>query len=211
MRGRFNAIAIGLAVLAGVAPRAQTPPAQGPGIYLHLADETGEHVVPLHGLMVTEIKQKGTLKMVMTQGFAKGSIEGSIRGSAADVRVKSGDVTLQLILADPAASANKGFPDDPTRMFSGDYMPPSAKSAEEFVLLRLTPTKDNTRETQLGTTGRGGTSNKSKDAVELASAMSGPRAYIVHPKAPLPPGEYGLTWAPNGTAGQMWDFGVDPK
>lgn len=212
MRRPSRSLALGFVVLAGIAPRAQAPAAQPPGIYVRIADEGGaERLVPLHGSMVQEIKQKGTLKMMMTQGFAKGSIEGELPGATAATRVRGGDVVIRFVFSDHADSSNGTTFDDPMKMMSGDYMPPKAKSADEFVLLRLNPTSDNKRQAQMGTTGRGGASSKSKDAVAFAAVMTSPHAFVGHPKEPLAPGEYALLWAPNGPGGQMWDFGVDAK
>jgi hypothetical protein len=36
-----------------------------------------------------------------------------------------------------------------------------------------------------------------------------PKVFRIRPAAPLPPGEYGFSWMQQGTAGAIWDFGVD--
>ncbi len=95
-------------------------------------------------------------------------------------------------------------------MASGDSMP-AGRTAEDFVLLRMTP-KNNARQTELGKQGRSGRLENSKDAVACTIERVGDNACRVRPREALAPGEYAFTAnGQAGAGGQLWDFGVDGK
>jgi hypothetical protein len=201
-------------VLMAVSAIAQAPPDKpATGIYLEVPGKTGDDGrVKLQAVIVQEVKQTGMLKMIASQGLLGGGVVEGIGGTRASVRAAAGDVTFDFYL-DPQAYARSKQPmsmDEAMKMMSGDSMPIVAQSADEFVLLHLTP-KDNTRQAQVGTSGRSGKMGKSKDAVPFSIEKLGEGVFRVRPKEPLPPGEYAFMISTEGRSGEFWDFGVDGK
>ncbi len=217
---RSHGLAVACSVLALCAPavaRPASPPV--PGIYLEMPGKSGDEArVRLKAELIQNEKQTGTAKMVISQGFAKAGIVGVIGGSSASVRVPSGDVAFYFYLDPKADSGSSQMNmEEAMKMMQGEGMPRDVKSADEFVLLRMTP-KEDTRQAEIGTTGgffgRGGGMGKSKDAVPCSVENLGGGAYRVRPKQPLAPGEYAFTvhsQAGGGAGGQFWDFGVDGR
>ncbi len=207
---RFAALsAVVLASFA--APTARTLSSPSPGLYLDVPGNTSDDArVKLRGVMVTNVRQKGTWKMVVSQGFAGTAVVGSINGAHASVRAPSGDVTFYLYLDTHATPSNQMSMTDAMNMMNGEGIPANVRSADDFVLLHLT-VKDNGREAQVGTSGRGGMSNKSKDAVPCTVEKLGDGAFRVKPSTPLAPGEYAFSTMGQGNASELWDFGVDGK
>jgi hypothetical protein len=95
---------------------------------------------------------------------------------------------------------------------SGEGMPYGSTNAAEFVLVRL-KTAGDSRLLVTPQGDQGGHAEIPKEAVPLNVEASGPRAFSVHPKTPLTPGEYAFYWNSGGRGfgGQIWDFGIDSK
>jgi hypothetical protein len=203
-------------VLMGASAIARAPSPPSPGIYLEKPGPIGDDArVKLHAVIVQQVKQTGLAKMMVSQGFAKGGMVGVIGGASASVRAPGGDIAFYFSLDPQAGSRSRQMSmEEAMKMMDGDSMPPNVRSAEEFVLLHMTP-KDDTRQAQLGTVGgiggRGGGMGKSKDAVPCSVEKLGDGAFRVRPKEPLAPGEYAFTLTAQGQGGQLWDFGVDAK
>jgi hypothetical protein len=123
------------------------------------------------------------------------------------VRAPSGDVTFYFYLDPQAGAGSQASMDDAMKMLDGTAMP-AVRSADEFVLLHMTP-KDDSRQTQMGTMGRGSQMGHSKDAVPCSVEKLGDGTFRVRPKSPLAPGEY--AFMPSAEGGRLWDFGVDGK
>ncbi len=198
-----------LLIASAAVPTAGARSSPSPGIYLDAPGATSDEAgVKLRGVMVTNIRQTGALKMVLSQGFGKSALVGSINGAHASVRAPSGDVTFYVYL-DPHPS-NQTSMADALNMMSGEGMPANVRSADDVLLLHLT-VKDGAREAQVGTAGRGGVSNKTKDAVPCTIEKVGEGAFRVKPNAPLAPGEYAFSAMGQGNGNEFWDFGVDGK
>ncbi len=199
------------ATLMGATVVGQAPPAPAPGIYLQVPGKSGdEGSVKLRGVMVTEMKQKGMLKMIATSGIAKSGVIGAIPGGHATVRVPAGDIAFTISLNTGRAGSGPANLEQMMNAMNGDSMP-AGRTAEDFVLLRMTP-KDNTREAELGKQGRSGRLENSKDAVPCSLERVSDNVFRVRPKDALPPGEYAFTAnGQAGAGGQLWDFGVDGK
>ncbi len=211
-RTRMIVAAIGAAIaLMGTFAMAQAPAPPSPGIYLQMPGKGGdEGRVRLRAVMVTEMKQKGMLKMVATSGLAKSAVVGAIAGEHAAVRAPAGEIQFIIYLNPGAAGSGPGNLEEMMKMSNGDSMP-AGRSAEDFVLLRMTP-RNNTREAELGKQSRSGRLENSKDAVPCSVERVGDNAFRVRPREALAPGEYAFTAnGQAGAGGQIWDFGVDGK
>ncbi|HTK30267.1 MAG TPA: hypothetical protein VL309_11975 [Vicinamibacterales bacterium] len=199
-------------LLAVAAVRGQAPESRAAGIYL--SDDQAGHprVVQLHATMMTDVKQKGMAKSMLTQGFSKMESYGVIAGGAATVRTSTDGVTFLFYFDEPSSAQPTLNMENAMHMMSGDTMPAKARSAQEFVLLHLTPANDS-RQAQIGTTGRRGSNASSKDAVSIVVGTVSERVFKVQAKERLAPGEYAFVWANGssgtGIGGQFWDFGVD--
>ncbi len=182
-------------------------PAAAPGIFLSKSGAGGDSVrVP--GQVVTRMRQTGMLKVMLTGGHAQGNLVGTIDGAKSPVRAASGRVSFRFQLNSRSdASARTDMPGgDMMSMMSGDYMPPKARQADQFILVRLRPTGD-AREASFGSPN--GRNSSIKDAIPFTSEPLGTTAFRVTPKEPLAPGEYAFMFRSEGGGGQLWDFGVD--
>jgi hypothetical protein len=201
------------ALLVGqLTPRAQEP-AKPQGIFISAPDAAAQpRVAQLHAIMVTDIKQKGLMKIMLTQGHAKGSTEGTIPGAAAAVRTQGGDISFEFHFDENAGKPATQDLDEAMKWMSGESLPRGATSADTFVLVHLHVAKG-ARSLDLGTMGGQGNAAPSKDAVAISTQAVGLRTFKVQPKEPLEPGEYAFYWNGNGKGfgGQLWDFGVDGK
>lgn len=209
MRSFRLACAALAAIVVVPALAADQPAARAAGIFLTTATASG--AVRLHGQMLQRMRQTGMLKTMLTGGFGKSDVVGELGGSRAAVRAPSGSPSFELRLAgDTASSPSAGMGmADLLSAVSGDMMPPQARSADEFALIRL-HVKGDSREAHVGTVGgRSGQSGKSRDAVPFRSEAEGAGVFRVTPSQPLAPGEYAFYFAARGPGGQLWDFGVD--
>ncbi len=202
----------------GAAMLAQAPATRAPGIYVAPAGAPfDDSAVRLHGQTMT-MKQGGTAKMMLLGGRGSSPMTGSVTGSAAKVRAQRDSIFYFHIDPEAGPRAN-----DPSSLdFSnlnkmadygrGDFVPETAKSAGEFVLVRMRLNKDG-REAEVATASAGGTKTSYKDAVTFDVEKLDAKNFKVVPKTPLEPGEYGFFYGDsrNGTSGQLWDFGVDAK
>jgi hypothetical protein len=209
----------GASVLAQDGKAASSAPAkQKPGIYVAAPGKGGaEALTKLIGGRPKEVKQSGMLKMVLSQGIAKGSFRAELGGPIADVRV-SGSPKFYIYLESAADKPDKPKADDPVAnamamMGQGgpDSLPPDAKTAGDFTLVRFTLNKAGNREAEIGKMTGGGSSD-SKDAVACTSERLAQGQYMLTPKEPLKPGEYAFYYAVGGGSAAtttMWDFGID--
>ena len=214
-RPRFSPILL-TALLAAGELRGDEASARPAGIYVTPPGGSGG-TVRLHGSIPQGIKQTGMGKMMLTGMLAPGlgskaGIVATLPGAKAAVRVPAGWVSVDFQLgAQPGSTAPSGM--DLASMISaasGDMMPPQAKRADEFVLVRMR-TMGDAREAQVGTVGgMSGHGGPGKDAVRLVSERVGDAAFHVTPVEALPPGEYAFVFGGQGMGGgPLWDFGVD--
>lgn len=218
---RLLTLAIILGAGAGVLAqdgKAAEPAKQKPGIYVAVAGKGGaETLTKLVGGRPREVKQSGMMKMVISQGVAKGSFRAELGGPIADVRV-SGSPKFYFYL--DSGDADKPKSDDPMaqamaamgQMGGTDSLPADAKSAGDFTLVHMELNKAGNREAEVGKmTGSG--SSDSKDAVACTVERLAQGQYVMTPKSPLKPGEYAFYYAKNPGGGAavttFWDFGVD--
>ncbi len=212
MRATFPALTLAAILIGGAALPAQEAEKRSPGIYLAAPGQNAaETLTRLIGGRAREVKSKGMLKMVLSQGIAKGSFAAELSGPQSDVRTK-GSPTFYFYLDSAADKSSADSPEALLSMMSGgDSLPAGARNASDFVLIRLTVNKDGNREGEIGKmTGTG--SPKSKDAVATNVERLAQGEYLVTPKGPLGPGEYAFYCVVNGGAqgnSPMWDFGID--
>jgi hypothetical protein len=199
-------------LLAGLASGGE-PAARRVGIYVAAnGTSAGEDSLErLHGTIVQKIRQTGMLKVMLTGGHLGGDVIGTLEGARAAVRTPAGRIGFRFRLNTGPASPTS--PDmggtDMMSALSGDFLPPQARRADEFVLVRLQP-KGNTREGHVGGYGgRSGSSGASKDSVPFTSEQLSPGEFRVSPREPLVPGEYAFYFGAQGPGGQLFDFGVD--
>ncbi len=206
----WSGAAVFLAVVLAVPAAMLAASSPSPGIYVEMPGKSGDDAkVKLQGVMVTNISEKGAWKMALSQGFAKGAMVATIDGSSAAVRVPAGNIAFDFLLDPrPGGGNSAASMDEMMKAMSGEGMPATARSADDFQLLHLTP-KAHTREVQIGTQGRGGMSSKTKDAVPCVIEKVGEREFRVRPKDPLEPGEYAFSYSTQDRGSQLWDFGVD--
>jgi hypothetical protein len=195
------------------------PAKQKPGIYLAAPGKGGaEALTKLSGSRPKEVKQTGMLKMVLSQGIAKGSFRAELGGPISDVRV-TGAPKFYFYFETAADKDAKAKPDDPmaaamAMMGQGgaDSLPADAKTAGDFTLVRFTLNKAGNREAEVGKMSAGGTS-ESRDAITCTSERLASGQYVLTPKEPLKPGEYAFYYAAAASGGAgtttMWDFGID--
>jgi hypothetical protein len=196
--------------VAGPAGLAQKSETHAPGIYVAKA---GGELVRVRGSMPKEVKTKGLLKTMLTQGLAGPSSEVDLAGPAADLRIPEGDTTFYFYF-DPNGGQPNPASMDPMQalqslnMMGGDSMPPTAKSASEFALIRLKITDD----ARVANMGKPGPNVKPKNTVGVRVERLKEGAYTLQPKDALKPGEYAFCLVTGmGAGGQLWDFGVDPR
>jgi hypothetical protein len=213
MRTQPHALMLAAGLVAAAltpAGRAQTADTHAPGIYVALAGQAGADTLQrLRGSTPKDVKTKGMMKMVLTQGLSRGSTEADLAGPAADIRVPAGATTFYFYF-----NSEAGQPDpskDPMAalsMMSGDAMPPQARSASDFALIRL-KTSGDMRAADLG---RPGATIKPKNTVAVTVERLAQGAYKLQPKDPLTPGEYAFCFVSGmGAGGLLWDFGVDGR
>jgi hypothetical protein len=177
-----------------------------PGIFV---DTIGNEGGPTRLVGRVFIQDTGSYKKaIFTGGFKSIPIMGTLPTAKAVSRIKAGSPTFNFYLdLELKSQSNPPSLDSFAGLGGGDGMPQSARSAEEFHLLRMR-VKDDKREAQIGATKSQGF--ESKDTVAFTTKAMGTGAFIVTPKEPLAPGEYGFYFAGMGGAGgQLWDFGVD--
>jgi len=212
----------GASVLAQDGKAADSAPAkQKPGIYVGVPGKGGaDALTKLSGSRPKEVKSSGMLKMVLSQGIAKGSFRAELGGPISDVRVKSAPkFYFYFATADDKDKAKSS--DDPmaaamAMMNQGgtDSLPADAKTAGDFTLVRFTLNKSNNREAEVGKMSAGG-SSESRDAVACTSERLAQGQYVLTPKEPLKPGEYAFYFSSTAGGGggaattTMWDFGID--
>ena len=220
---RLLTVAVVLGACASVLAQASesTPAAQKPGIYIAAPGKGGaEALTKLSGSRPKEVKQSGMLKMVLTQGISKGSFRAELGGPISDVRVPSAQKFYFYFAS--AADKDKAKPsDDPMaaamammNQAGADTLPPDAKTAGDFTLVRFTLNKSNNREAEVGKMSATGSSD-SRDAITCTSERLAQGQYVLTPKEPLKPGEYAFYFSSNAGGGggaattTMWDFGID--
>jgi hypothetical protein len=184
--------------------RADTAAPQAPGIYLAAQPPSGhETLARLRGTM-PQMKEKGLVKSMLLGGLSKPKMIVALDGPRAQLRAKASSPSFYFNLG---SAGGGSF--DPMAMMSGDLMPPAARNASEFVLVRLN-LKDGNRETEVRQDGSKPSAN-GKDVMRLTVEGAGDAAFRVTPSAPLSPGEYAFYWGAHGFGGQLWDFGVDAQ
>ena len=220
-------LTIAVVLSAGAAVLAQgsesAPAKQKPGIYVAAPGKGGaETLTKLSGSRPKEVKSSGMLKMVLSQGIAKGSFRAELGGPISDVRITgSPKFYFYFATADDKDKEKAKASDDPmaaamAMMNQGgaDSLPPDAKTAGEFTLVRFTLNKSNNREAEVGKMAATGTS-ESRDAIACTSERLAQGQYVLTSKEPLKPGEDAFYYASAGSGGGgagttiMWDFGID--
>ena len=188
----------------GAAP--STPTGREAGIYVDMGNS--QEPVELEPTVFTQGKTGGVFTSAMTYGIKKMKWKAVVRGRRANLRVRGTQPTFYFYFE---RSQNTGG------AFSG-WMG-SASSPNEFVLARMEQT-DSARELVVGEFGAfgGDTGTRSEDTVDLKIEKLGPGVYRATPATPLEVGhEYCLFYAAGanamgaGTAGKLFDFGVDIK
>jgi hypothetical protein len=211
-------MAMALVAVAATRPAAQAPalPATGapqPGIYL---DPSGTgapaSLVRIRANRAQELKTKGILKSMVSQGFTKPTFAAELSGSMADVRQAEGDLFFYIYF-DTGNHAASGA--DLTSMMDAmsggaDALPAEARTGEDFILIQLAPGA-HAREAALGEITN---SAKSKASIDCTSERLAQGAYRLRPKSALKPGEYAFYFATKmggAPSMQLWDFGIDAK
>lgn len=189
--------------------RTAVPVDHQPGIYL---SKGADAPIKIKYTIVSDVRQKGLGKALLTQGFSKPTMEAHIPGDKADLRIASGDVSFFAYL-DPNADARrqqKMQQMSPSEMMAGGMggmggdgndMPGAVKTDKDLVLVHL---RIDGGERICSVKAGGG----AIDGVGLTSEKLATNEYKLTPKAPLEPGEYALIPIKNGGMGQYWMFGV---
>lgn len=203
------AAAVIVPILGPATGQAQTPEARQPGIYLVTPGASGETLLRLRGSMPAEFKTKGLMKMMITQGLSRASFEAQLGGPVADIRTSDRAVTFYFYFDSNAGQSSAAIdPMAALSALSGDGMPPQARSAGDFTLIRL-KVSDGRRIADMGKVGNTGSP---KNAVPVAVERLAQGEYKLQPKKPLDPGEYAFcVVSGTGPGGVLWDFGIDDK
>ncbi|HUL75294.1 MAG TPA: hypothetical protein VLT86_19430 [Vicinamibacterales bacterium] len=208
MRRPEVSLTVGAALLAAVTGlAAQEASKQKPGIYL-AASGTTHDMTRLVGAQAHS-RTSGIGKTMLTQGISKPHTIASLEGTGADLRTKQEDPTFYFYFD---ANGSQPSADNPmaamAAMMGGDAMPSGARTAADFVLVKMSVTKD-AREVDMGQAGSQNT--KSKAAIDCVVEKVAQGQYKVHAKDSLKPGEYAFYYnSPTGTGmTNLWDFGVD--
>jgi hypothetical protein len=209
---RLTLLMIGAGLLAGAGVVAQESAKQKPGIYLAAPGKAGE-MTRLVGAR-PHVETRGIGKTMLTQGFSKPSEYATLDGTGADIRTKETAPEFYFYFD---AGSSQPDPNNPAAsmsqmasMMSGDSLPPGARTASDFVLVKFTLAKD-AREVEVG---KAGSNSKSKSAIDCVIERLAQGAYKLHPKDPLKPGEYAFYYNSSqggGASSPLWDFGVDGK
>jgi hypothetical protein len=194
--------------------RAEESKKPAPGVYFEEAGKSGSAALTrIPGGRPEQVKTKGLMKMIATQGLAKASTVVALAGTIADVR--TAETAPVFIISLPEAPGSTAMPADPlaaySQMMSGDAMPPGARTGADFQLVQLTVTADS-RQAELGKVGSQG--GKMKNSVDMSEERVMQGEYRLRPKQALKPGEYAFfvqNGGVNGAAATAWAFGVDAK
>ena len=185
-------------------PAADKPVARrDPGIYV----DTGaspDPLVPLEPTVFSQGKTGGMLSSVLTYGIKKVKLRAIVRSPSANIRTRNQRPTFYFYFADKSSGPG-GF---------GGWLS-AATSPNEFVLVQMTEKRDS-RELVVGEVGSFGANagTCSEDSVPVKVERLEPGVYRVTPTEDLGPGEFCFFYAaaqtaPGGTAGKLFDFGVD--
>jgi hypothetical protein len=211
---RRCASAFGLVALLA-APAWADAPSRQPGVYMKVPGKAGSAgFVRVPATLVTRTRQTGMFKVMLTSGLAKGNLIAVVDGERAATRAHGRSQSFRFQLGSEGTGAPADLmasPEALASMMSGGMMPPDAKNADQFVLVRF-KLKGGNREVQIGTYGgHGASGDRSKDALPFTSQPAGAHAFVVTPNEPLASGEYAFYFGggPQGFGGQVWDFGVD--
>lgn len=200
-----------LSAVTAQSPDQQAAAKHPAGIYIvDSGAGSSENLVRIVGARPQEMKTTGMGKMMLTGGLLKGAMVVVLAGPTADVRVAAASPTFYFYFdsapASPSADPMAAF----SQMMGGDAMPPGAKTAADFTLVRLSLTNEG-RQANLGKVGASG--SKPKDSVACVQERLAQGAYRLRPKEPLQPGEYafffGNSMGPAAGGMTAWDFGVD--
>lgn len=164
------------------------------GIYLEKASADAAQLIPHVG----EMKAEGVGQAMATFGLKKPHMVTRLRDDRADVRTSATPSFLFVFGVQPSPADVMANPALAQTAMNG--MPMNARNPKDFSLLLLAP-NDGDRIYDSG----------KSHQVKLVVETLGPHAFRVHPASALESGEYGFSVLQNGTAGQIWDFGVDAK
>jgi len=180
-------------------------PSREAGIYVSIGGE----VIPLEPTTFSQGKTGGMFTSALTYGIKKAKWKAIIRGRAANQRLDTASPVFYFHFEQKGSglSHSGGF---------GGWLA-GASSPNEFVLAKMT-IKERDRELIVGEFGVFGSSTgtRSKDTTDLEVVRVRPGVYRVRPAQALAPGEYcffyaaGLSTFGAGTAGKLFDFGVQP-
>jgi hypothetical protein len=176
--------------------------AHDPGLYV----SKGDTLTKIKSVMISDVRQKGIGKSILTQGFSKPTMEGHVPGGQASLRLPSGDVSFVAYL-DPNADAKAqqmSIADAMNHAMgggSGDGMPGTVKTGKDLGLSHLRQDGDE-RICPIKTNG------SLVEGVEFVVEKIGTNDYKLTLKAPLAPGEYAFVVPKLAGGGQYWDFGV---
>jgi len=204
-------LTIGAALVAASSLMAQEAAKQKPGIYLTVPGKSGaEQTTRLLGA-IPHLETRGIGKSILTQGISKPAEVASLDGTGADIRIKDTTPTFYFYFNTGNSQPN---PNDPMAAMAamgsgpGDMMPATARTASDFVLVKMTVTKDG-REVEVG---KMGSNSKSKAAIDCVVERLAQGEYKAHAKDPLKPGEYAFYYNNSqggGMGSGLWDFGID--
>lgn len=189
-------------------PHAPVDVPREPGVYLDHGSAEKPNLIALEPTVFSQGKSGGFLTSALTYGIKKIKFKAVVRSRNANLRIRQGTPTFYFYFEQRSSGlGNSGG-------FAGWLS--GATSPNEFVLARM-DVKSKERELIVGEMGAfgGSSGTRSKDTVEFMVERLGAGIYQVRPLQPLPPGEYAFFYAAGastlgaGTAGKLFDFGVD--
>jgi hypothetical protein len=169
------------------------------GIYVQVAGQTGEPSWQrLNGVMVEDVEVSGVAKSMLTGGFLRPKVSGSIPGAAATQRFPSGDLRFEFRFSQ-MPSGRQATMEEMMAMYedSMNALPVQAKRPNEFTLVQVEAVE-----------GRRPTNGK-KSSIKFKEQKIADRVYLLTPNAALPSGEYLFAFGRDGAAGLVWDFAID--
>jgi hypothetical protein len=188
--------ALALVTAAFSLAQAQSPSPSGDqkrpsGIYLESSADASKDATRLDASM-PQIQTQGVGAAMMSMGFKKPKMVSTLGGDKAALRVAA-QPSFQFVFA--VSTSQRQMMEDPMGAMS---QLSANTNIKDYALLRLNVAEGDR-------VYNSGDQHVIKCSVENVA----PHVFRVKPNSPLEPGEYGFTYLQNGTAGMIWDFGVD--
>ncbi len=161
------------------------------GIYLESSADASKDATRLDASM-PQIETQGVGASMMSMGFKKPKMISKLGGDKASARAAAQPSFLFVFAV---SRTQQQMMEDP--MGSMSQLSQST-NIKDYALLKLDVAE-----------GDRAYNSGNQHVVKCSIENVAPHVFRVKPNSPLEPGEYGFSYLQGGTAGMIWDFGVD--